>query len=147
MEAAYERLDEATQERIDDMVAVHDFRGFFNSLIKRGASSEEIARYKEKYPEARHPVVRTHPVSGRKSLYVNAIFTQRLEGLEEQESCELLDRLCRQAWIPDVQCRFRWAEGSVAFWDNRAAQHYAVADYYPEVRSMERVTIIGDRPF
>ena len=91
-------------------------------------------------------MVRTHPVSGRKSIYVNRIFTRRIEGLAQAESDALLQRLYHQAWIPDYQCRFRWARDSFAFWDNRAAQHYAAADYWPAERSMERVTIVGDRP-
>ena len=92
-------------------------------------------------------MVRTHPVSGKKSLYVNRVFTQRIVDMDPQNSEALLQKLYLQAWIPDYQCRFRWEVGSFAFWDNRAAQHYAAADYWPNRRAMERVTIIGDRPY
>ena len=101
---------------------------------------------REAFPPVRHPVVRTHPESGRKSLYVNRAFTRSIEGMDDAEAAPLLQRLYQQAWIPDFQCRFAWRPDSFAFWDNRAAQHYAAADYWPEVRTMERVTIIGDRP-
>ena len=91
-------------------------------------------------------VIRTHPVSGKKSIYVNRIFTRRTNELDPAESDALLQKLYLQAWIPDFQCRFRWQKDSFAFWDNRGAQHYAAADYWPNVRTMERVTIIGDKP-
>jgi taurine dioxygenase len=109
-------------------------------------AEEERARQREKYPPASHPVVRTHPVTGRRSIYVNAIFTDFIEGLPKTESEQLLEHLYRQADVPEYQCRFRWQKNSFAFWDNRAVQHYAVSDYDPQVRRMERVTIIGDRP-
>ena len=86
------------------------------------------------------------PETGRKCLYVNAIFTSFIEGLPEAESRELLDFLYRQADVPEYQCRFRWQKNSIAFWDNRAVQHYAASDYDPQPRVMERVTVAGDRP-
>jgi taurine dioxygenase len=146
MEAAYEGLDEATRERIDGLQAVHDNEGFLRGMKERGASDEEVQVMREKYPPAVHPVVRTHPVSGRKSLYVNRAFTRNIVDMDPAESDALLNKLYLQAWIPDYQCRFRWQVDSLAFWDNRAAQHYAAADYWPQRREMERVTIIGDRP-
>jgi taurine dioxygenase len=91
-------------------------------------------------------VVRTHPETGRKALYVNAPFTQYIVGMERSESDALLAHLYAQAAIPEYQCRFRWTVNAIAFWDNRASQHYAVSDYWPAVRRMERVTIVGDRP-
>jgi len=146
MEAAYDALDDATKHRIDGLVAVHDNEGFLAGMKAGGASDEAVEAMRLRYPPARHPVVRTHPVSGRKSLYVNRAFTRRIEGLPEEASRTLLEQLYHQAWIPDYQCRFRWRPDSLAFWDNRAAQHYAAADYWPNERRMERVTIIGDRP-
>ena len=101
----------------------------------------------EKYPDARHPVVRTHPETGQKGLYVNVAFTSFIEGMEEKESDRLLRLLYRQASIPEYQCRFRWKKNSVAFWDNRAVQHYAAFDYAPQERRVERVTVIGDKPY
>lgn len=147
MEAAYDGLDDATKKDIEDLVAVHDNEGFLNGMRMKGASEEEIEAKRAEFPPQRHPVVRTHPVSGRKSLYVNRAFSRRIEGMDAEASDALLQKLFLQAWIPDYQCRFRWEPNSFAFWDNRAAQHYAAADYYPEKRTMERVTVIGDRPF
>ena len=85
-------------------------------------------------------------MTGRRHLYVNRSFVTHLEGLEPEQSTRLLDRLCRQADYPEHQCRFRWTTDAVAFWDNRAAQHYAASDYWPETRIMERASIIGPRP-
>ncbi|MBN9579866.1 MAG: TauD/TfdA family dioxygenase, partial [Alphaproteobacteria bacterium] len=84
---------------------------------------------------------------GRKGLYVNVAFTQHIVGMDKTESDALLKYLYAQAAIPEYQCRFRWRANSIAFWDNRACQHYAASDYWPAVRRMERVTIIGDRPY
>ena len=92
-------------------------------------------------------MVRTHPETGEQALYVNTAFTSHIEGVSAKESEWLLAHLYAQAAVPEIQCRFRWRAGSIAFWDNRAGQHYAASDYFPAVRRMERVTIAGDRPF
>lgn len=147
MEAAYAGLDEQTKSTIDSLHAVHDNTAFLNGMRNKGASEAEIDAMREKYPPATHPVVRTHPVSGKKSLYVNKVFTQYIDGMDRAESDALLQKLYYQAWVPDYQCRFRWQPDSIAFWDNRAAQHYAAADYWPEVRQMERVTVVGEKPY
>ncbi|MEM7017770.1 MAG: TauD/TfdA family dioxygenase [Pseudomonadota bacterium] len=146
MEAAYDGLDDETREQIDSLMAIHDNEGFLKGIIARGGTEEEVEAKRAEFPPQRHPVVRTHPVSGRKSLYVNKAFTRCIEGMSNAESDALLAQLYHQAWIPDYQCRFRWELDSLAFWDNRAAQHYATADYWPQRRSMERVTIVGERP-
>ncbi|MGH0028163.1 MAG: taurine dioxygenase [Myxococcota bacterium] len=143
MVAAYEGLSDAVKERIEGLRAVHDFTYSFGM----GMPKERLAEMQEKFPPVEHPVVRTHPQTGRRILYVNGIFTSHIVGMEHEESNELLDFLCRQATIPEYQCRFHWQKNSIAFWDNRSAQHYAVNDYWPQERVMERVTIIGDRPF
>ena len=91
-------------------------------------------------------MVCTHPGTGKLHLYVNRPFTSHIEGLEPDASHELLDRLCRQADAPEHQCRFTWSNDTVAFWDNRAVQHYASSDYWPHRRTMERASIIGSRP-
>jgi len=142
MEAAYEGLDAATRERIEGLRAVHDFTHSFGL----GMAPEELERKRAEFPAVLHPVVRRHPVTGRKSIYVNRIFTSHIAGLPEPESDALLEHLFSQAEVPEYQCRFRWQKHSVAFWDNRAVQHYACSDYWPQPRVMERVTIIGDRP-
>jgi len=96
------------------------------------------------FPSAVHPVVIRHPISGRPSLFVNRVFTARINELAEAESDALLDFLFKHAEQPDFQIRFRWESGSVAFWDNRAVQHLAIWDYFPQTRSGSRVTVKGE---
>jgi taurine dioxygenase len=142
MACAYDLLPDDVRARIDDLTAVHDFATSFGLAM----TPEQLAQSRAQYPPAEHPIVRTHPETGRRTLYVNEIFTSHVPGLEPEASEQLLQRLFRQARMPELQCRFRWTPGSVAFWDNRATQHYAASDYHPQRRVMERVTIIGDRP-
>jgi taurine dioxygenase len=134
------------KEEIEGRVALHDFGHFRTGLRKAGKSEEEIEAFNRAYPSVEHPIVRTHPETGARAIYVNAAFTQHIVGMDSDESATLLKHLYAQAAIPEHQCRFRWTPGAIAFWDNRSSQHYAVSDYWPEVRRMERVTIIGDRP-
>ena len=101
----------------------------------------------EQMPEAEHPVIRTHPVSGKPCLFVNSIFTVRICGMKQSESDALLAFLFEHIRTPEFQVRFSWEKNSVAFWDNRCTQHYALADYWPEHRLMHRVSIDGDAPF
>ncbi len=142
MTAAYRGLPDEIKEKIEGRTAVHDFTQSFGMML----SPEQRAEKQKEFPPAEHPVVRTHPVTGEKILYVNRIFTSHIVGLPRDESDALVDQLCRHADVPEYQCRFRWQKNSVAFWDNRAVQHYASSDYWPQERIMERVTIIGDRP-
>ncbi|WP_380878447.1 taurine dioxygenase [Sphingomonas sp. DBB INV C78] len=139
--AAYESLDEAVRARIDGLTAIHDPSVFIQFLD----SEEKKEALRAQYPEVEHPVVRLHPETGEKVLYVNSVFTRRIKGLEPEESGRLLALLFNQFKRPEFQVRWSWRPNSVAFWDNRATQHYAVPDYN-EPRHMERVTIIGDRP-
>ena len=147
MYAAYDGLSDAVKAKIDGATAIHDFAHFRLGMVKAGKSPEEIEAFNKKYPMMEHPVVRTHPETGRKAIYVNAAFTQHIVGMGKPESDALLAHLYAQARIPEYQCRFRWEKHSLAFWDNRSGQHYAASDYFPAVRRMERVTIIGDRPY
>jgi taurine dioxygenase len=142
MVAAYECLDDAMKARLDGLYAIHDFASSFGLLL----SAEEREEKRKEFPPARHPVVRTNPDTGERCLYVNAIFTSHIEGMERAESDALLQELYAEAHIPEIQVRFRWEKDSVAFWDNRMVQHYAANDYWPRRRVMERVTIIGERP-
>jgi taurine dioxygenase len=142
MGAAYDCLDDDVKARIDDLSAVHDWWDTFG----RGMSAEAREALRPDFPAVVHPVVRTHPETGRRTLYVNGAFTQHIVGLEPDDSAELLDVLYAQATFPEFQCRFRWHAGDIAFWDNRATQHYATSDYFPQRRLMERITIVGDRP-
>lgn len=142
MAAAFRALSPAMQDWCRSLSAVHDIARVFARRL--GKSIEELH---EQYPPQLHPVVRTHPETGEQALYVNTAFTSHIEGVSAKESEWLLAHLYAQAVVPEIQCRFRWRAGSIAFWDNRAGQHYAASDYFPAVRRMERVTIAGDRPF
>jgi taurine dioxygenase len=144
--AAYDGLPAAVKSRIDGRRAVHEM-GYLRAIMRnQGMSKKEVDRAVEEYPPFEHPIVRTHPDTGRKILFVNAVFTRRIVGMEPAESSALLNELFVRATVPEYQCRFRWRRNAIAFWDNRATQHYAVSDYWPERRHMERVSIVGDRP-
>ncbi len=142
MAAAYAGLSPAMKDWICGLTAVHDIARVFAGRL--GQTPEDLHA---KYPPQEHPVVRTHPETGLRGLYVNTAFTSHIKGLSTKESEWLLTHLYAQATLPEHQCRFRWAVNSIAFWDNRASQHYAASDYFPAVRVMERVTIAGDRPY
>ena len=142
MYAAYDALSPAMKEWVSGLTARHDIARVFAGRLNK--SVEELHA---QYPVQEHPVVRTHPETGRRALYVNTAFTDQIVGLSKKESDWLLAHLYTFAAVPEHQCRFRWEAGSLAFWDNRACQHYAASDYFPQRRVMERVTIAGDRPF
>ncbi|GAB3490884.1 TauD/TfdA dioxygenase family protein [Amycolatopsis cihanbeyliensis] len=142
MAAAYDNLPEEIKTRIEGLRAVHDYIPGF----ARFSDHELLHRKQEEFPPVEHPVVRRHPETGRRTLFVNQAFTTHIVGMDRAESDQLLHLLFTQAHVPEYQVRFRWAENSVAFWDNRATQHYAVNDYQPHVRIAERVAIAGDRP-
>ncbi|GAA0530144.1 MULTISPECIES: TauD/TfdA family dioxygenase [Streptomyces] len=143
MAAAYDNLPAEVKDRIDGATAVHDFIPGFSRFY----GPERLAPFQEMFPPVEHPVVRTHPETGRRMLFVNTSFTTRITGMERAESDRLLSFLCRQAHVPEYQVRFHWQPGDIAFWDNRATQHYAVNDYAPHRRVAERVAIEGDQPF
>lgn len=142
MVMAYENLSPEMRRWIDGLSAVHDIARVFAKRL--GKTVEELHA---KYPPMTHPVVRTHPETGKRLIYVNTGFTTHIVGLSPKESDWLLAHLYSQAALPEYQCRFRWRPNSIAFWDNRACQHYAASDYFPQVRIMERVTIAGDKPY
>ncbi|WP_406089502.1 TauD/TfdA dioxygenase family protein [Streptomyces sp. NBC_01013] len=139
MAAAYDNLTDALKARIDGLTAVHDWVPSWGALM----TASQIAAHRENLPAVEHPVVVRHPRTGRKLLYVNEPFTTRIVGLSGPESRELLGELVLQARIPEYQVRFRWQPGSVAVWDNIATQHYAISDYFPQRRVMERIAIAG----
>ena len=147
MEAAYEGLSPTFRKMIDGLNAVHDFQNFRVLFKKTDEGYAQLRKMEEMFPNPTHPVVRTHPVTGRKSLYVNPQFTVRIEGLEDDESRAILQVLYAQAQVPEYQFRVRWTEGAIVFWDNRSTQHYAANDYYPNRRRMERTAVVGDAPF
>ena len=142
---AYETLSEGYRKMLDGLVGV-------NSSLKADASRTREDRLRAAGAEhkaliAEHPVVRTHPETGRKALYVNVGHTTHFKGLTEEESRPLLDYLFRHQVNPEFTCRFQWKPGSLAFWDNRCTQHNPVNDYHGFRRVMHRVTLAGDAPY
>jgi alpha-ketoglutarate-dependent taurine dioxygenase len=145
MVAAYEALSPAIQRLISGLRAVHDITRPLQKGIAAGHTTASLEEMQKKWPPVDHPVVRTHPRTGRKALFVNGNSTTRLLGLTERENDVLLAFLIDHVRSPEFQCRFRWEPDSLAFWDNRSTQHFAVPDY-AERRVMHRVTIAGDLP-
>lgn len=145
--AGYEALSDSMRRFVDELHAVHDITKPMRRAIRAGLFDEaKLAELQKQWPPVEHPVARTHPVSGRKALYVNGNSTTHLVGLSERENDLLLPFLNDHIRSPAFQCRFQWQVGSIAFWDNRIVQHYAVPDY-TERRVMHRVTLTGDKPF
>jgi taurine dioxygenase len=142
MYAAYEALSDAMQRLLSGLTAFHDGGGF-RAIARNDAQKKDL----EGRQNAVHPVVRTHPVTGRKALFVNSVFTKGIVGMKSAESRALLGFLTEHLSAPDFTCRFRWRKDSLAMWDNRCTQHRVLADALPEYRRMERVTLIGDAPF
>ena len=145
--AAYVGLSDAIKNMIDELFAVHDFKNFRALFSNSENDREKVFEMEKLYPNPTHPVVRTHPVTGRKAIYVNSQFTLGIVGMKDKESRALLELLYEQAQIPEYQFRLRWKPGTLAIWDNRSTQHYAANDYFPKRRHMERVAVIGDKPF
>lgn len=148
--AAYDALSERMKRYLAGMKAEHRTIKAFGDDIRANLLTSEDGRKRfermQALPPAEHPVVRTHPVTGRKALFVNEGYTTRLAGVDRAESDAVLGQLFGHLRTPEFQCRFRWRAGSLAVWDNRITQHYAVADY-SERRLMHRITIKGDKPF
>jgi taurine dioxygenase len=153
MVEAYRRLPEHVKTQIANLRARHSIEATFGAAMP----IEKRLALKEQFPDAEHPVVRTHPETGEKVLFVNA-FTTHFTNFHTPENVrfgqdyspgasQLLNYLISQAYVPEYQVRFRWKPNSVAMWDNRSTQHYAVMDYPPCHRKMERAGIIGDKPF
>ena len=140
MYAAYEALSPRMKTYLDGLTALHTGEHYRGMYANFGVAD------KPSYPQAEHPVVRTHPVTGKKALYVNKGFTRRILGIPRDESEAVLRYLFEHMANPLFQCRFRWRENSIAFWDNRCVQHHAMWDYWPHTRSGNRVTVKGDRP-
>ena len=147
MSAAFEGLPDRLQNFLTGLEGIFDFKPFRTLFDATPESRERLHALEEKYPVRTHPVVRVHPESGRKSIFVNAQFTIGIKGMKESESRPLLQMLFDLPKVPEYQYRLQWQPGTIAFWDNRAANHYAIHDYYPQRRRMERVTITGDVPF
>jgi taurine dioxygenase len=152
MYMAYDRLSSGMKRLLDGLTAIHSAGhvygpdGFASEGYRKKQISMTILPSAKAVQEVTHPVVRTHPETGRKALYVNRNFTVRFTDMTEAESAPLLDFLIQHCANPEFTCRFRWETDSIAFWDNRAVHHYALNDYPGQRRIMHRVTIDGDRP-
>jgi taurine dioxygenase len=148
MQAAFEGLSRPFAEFLTTLDAVHDFaRGFpARGVVAKGAGAEKHAKAVEEHPPVVHPVVRTHPETGADGLFVNFGFTSKIVGLRRKESDAILNMLFEHVTKPEYLVRWKWKPNSIAFWDNRVTQHYAVNDYLPQRRVMHRATILGDRP-
>jgi taurine dioxygenase len=143
MTAAYDGLSATMQAVLEPLHAVHDI-----AVMARPTqpSAARLAELHERYPPVEHPVIRTHPVTGQKAIFVNKTWTSHIVGLDRRDSDELLLFLFRQAETPEYQYRHRWQDGDVLIWDNRVVQHYAVADYGDHRRVLQRLSFKGDRP-
>ena len=144
--AAYAALSDGLKQTLIGLDAVHSASAAFGPTTVAGARAMGLKTVAEP-DEVVHPVVRVHPESGRRGLFVNRLNTRRIAGWTAAESAPLLEFLFAHATRPEFTCRFRWQTGSVAVWDNRAVQHLAIADYDGARREMQRVTICGDRPY
>ena len=145
MYAAYEALSDKMQHLLSDLVGIHDTSKTFS---RTDYKTEHIGGTQApKVIATEHPVIRTHPETGRKGLFVNSTFTASIKGMKPAESGALLNFLYRHIETPDFSCRFRWRPNSIAMWDNRCTQHRVCGDNKTASRRMERITIDGDRPF
>ena len=147
MTAAYRGLSKSMQDFLSTLTAVHDFSyGFKESLAEPGGQ-QRLAQALVDNPPVRHPVVRTHPESGKSVIFVNQLFTRHIEGLSRSESDALLVFIFEHIRTPEYSCRFAWQPDSIAIWDNRSTQHKPINDYFPAHRRLERITIDGDLPY
>jgi len=147
MSAAFEGLSLKMQEFLEGLTAVHDFAfGFKESLAEPGGP-ERLQQAMAANPPVVHPVIRTHPETGKKGIFVNSLFTRNIAELSSNESDNLLSFLYKHSIQPEFTCRFRWEKNSIAIWDNRITQHKPINDYFPNYRRMQRITIDGDKPY
>lgn len=144
---AYESLSSGMQKMLDNLRAINVSGKRKVQRTRTHMMDRSSAGLTGDAFESCHPVVRTHPETGRKALYVNIAHTIRFEGMTDEESAPILEFLFEHQIQPEFTCRFRWSQGAVAFWDNRAAMHYPVNDYHGYRRLMHRITLFGDRPF
>ena len=147
MSAAYDGLSKGMQKFLSNLNAEHDFSyGFKESLAEPGGK-ERLAEAVKDNPPVQHPVIRVHPESKQKVIFVNALFTTKIIGLPPKESSAILDFLYDHSITAEYTCRFNWEPNSIAIWDNRSTQHKPINDYFPAHRLLERVAIDGDKPF
>ncbi len=149
MYLAYESLSGGMKQLLDGLVAIHTAEDIYGAkgIYTDDSRTMQTMAAEQASGRAEHPVVRTHPETGRKLLFVNEAFTTRFRGMTRTESQPLLDFLCRHATSAPFVYRHRWTDNEVGFWDNRCTQHYALNDYQGQRRVMHRVTVDGDRPY
>ena len=148
MYAAYDALSAPLQRLCAELTAQHSIeRGWGTTLRMYEDGEDRVHELRKRFPLMTHPVLRTHPETGRTSLFVNEYYTSKINELSEPESESLLKLLHHHAQLPDFQVRHTWQTNDVAFWDNRCTQHYASHDYGAAHRVMNRVTIVGDKPY
>jgi taurine dioxygenase len=150
MTAAYDALSDRMKEYLEGLTALHDLAGTVRNAVRERSGAAKAPRAQlpdmSSLPSASHPIVRTHPATGRKILYVNPTFTADIEGVPPAEGDAVLNFLFAHQAKPEFQCRWRWQQGDVAIWDNRATHHYAIADYGNANRVIHRVTLEGEAP-
>ena len=146
LSAAYSDLPLDLKQSLEAMTAVHSFEYGFKESLSEPFGREKLAQALIDNPPVEHPVVCTHPVTGKKLIYVNSLFTLKIKSLNDSESSELLEFLCNHIKKDKYQCRFSWEINSIAFWDNRSVIHKPDNDYWPQLRRMERITIDNTVP-
>ena len=141
LSAAYSDLPNNMKESLMTLKAIHSFEHGFKESLAEPYGKERLAQTLKNNPPVEHPVIRTHPVSGKKLIYVNSLFTLKIKSLSDTDSSELLEFLFSHIKQDKYQCRFNWEVNSIAFWDNRSVIHKPVNDYWPQERRLERITI------
>jgi taurine dioxygenase len=151
MTAAYEALSPVMRGLVDNLRVVHDNESFIGGLLRKLPDSEQSRSFADAlragYPAVTHPLVRTHPETGRQALYLGGAFMRRIEGMHQREGDCLIDFLSRHIENAALQCRWRWHEGDLAIWDERSTNHRSAGDHFPQVRSIRRVEVGGARPY
>ena len=144
---AYETLSDSMKEILGGLSCTHTILGYYEPIVRNWENAgETLKEFRELFPPVTHPLVRTHPQTGRKSLFVNRFFTHCINGFTPRESENLLKFLYEHIETPEFCVRLRWRPGTLAIWDNRCTSHYAVADYWPQRRKMQRASVCGDTP-
>lgn len=141
MTAAYRDLDDETKAQIENLRVYHDFTQIYRGCF--AGNPEALAAMQRQLPRQAHPLVLTHPVTGKKAIFANRVSSTGIEGMDPEQSKALLNKLYHKASIPEYQVRYKWDVNDVAMWDNLSTQHYAISDYWPEERRMERISLAG----
>ncbi len=141
LSAAFSDLPKEMRESLQAMNAIHSFEHGFKESLSEPYGREKLSQALKDNPPVEHPVIRTHPITGKKLIFVNSLFTLKIKSLSDSKSKELLDFLCDHIKQEKYQCRFSWEVNSIAFWDNRSVIHKPDNNYWPQVRRMERITI------